>query len=121
FVPREAAPPRDVIAQIHDAGGIASVAHPGLLAHDEWIPDLVGAGLDAIEVFHTNHDDAATAHYRELASTHRLAISGGSDYHADETHGAVHPGSVSLPRDDYERLRRAAASRATASGWRVSS
>jgi len=106
FVPREGVPARQVIAQIHDAGGVASIAHPGVLAHDEWIPDLVDAGVDAIEAYHTDHDEAARAHYRAVAQTYGLAVSGGSDYHADETHGAVHPGSVSLPREEYERLRR---------------
>jgi 3',5'-nucleoside bisphosphate phosphatase len=104
YVARDGGAPAEVIARIHDAGGIASMAHPGLIAHDEWIPDLVRAGLDAIEAYHTDHDEAATARYRALAGQHNLAISGGSDYHADETHGSVRPGSVSLPRTDYDRL-----------------
>jgi predicted metal-dependent phosphoesterase TrpH len=43
FVPRLAATPEDVIARIHDAGGLASLAHPGLLGRDEWIPLFVNA------------------------------------------------------------------------------
>jgi 3',5'-nucleoside bisphosphate phosphatase len=109
FVAREGAEPADVIARIHDAGGIASLAHPGLLGRDAWIPDLAGAGLDAIEAYHTSHDEAATFHYRVIAERDGLAITGGSDYHADETHGAIRPGSTSLPREDYDRLRRSSA------------
>ena len=41
-----------------------------------------------------------------LAARLGLAVSGGSDYHGDESHGAAAPGSVSLPRDAYERLVR---------------
>jgi predicted metal-dependent phosphoesterase TrpH len=106
FMAREAAAPDEVIARIHDAGGLASMAHPGLVGRDEWIPGFVSAGLDAIEAYHSNHDPAATARYRAMAERLGLAVSGGSDYHADESHGAPHPGSVSLPREAYDRLVR---------------
>ena len=119
FVPREGAAPADVIARIHKAGGIASLAHPGLVGRDGWIPEFAAAGLDAIEAYHTDHDEAATSRYRAIADRLKLAITGGSDYHADESHGAVRPGSTSLPREDYERLT--ATARASASGSRVSS
>jgi predicted metal-dependent phosphoesterase TrpH len=121
FVAREGARPETVIARIHAAGGIASLAHPGLLGHDEWIHGLVDAGLDALEAHHSDHDEAATRRYREMAAALGVAVSGGSDYHADESHGAPNPGSVSLPPHDYDQLKRRAASRATASGSRVSS
>jgi hypothetical protein len=106
FVPRLAATPEDVIARIHDAAGLASLAHPGLLGRDEWIPLFVNAGLDALEAYHPEHDAVATARYTGLASRYGVQVSGGSDYHADPSHGAVGPGSVSLPRDAYERLVR---------------
>jgi predicted metal-dependent phosphoesterase TrpH len=106
FVARLAAPPEEVFARIHEAGGVASIAHPGLLGHDEWIPDFLAAGLDAIEAYHTKHDAERTRHYVELAARLGLAVSGGSDYHADETHGAVTPGSVSLPREAFDALVR---------------
>jgi predicted metal-dependent phosphoesterase TrpH len=110
FVPRESAPPADVIERVHEAGGIASIAHPGLVGHDEWIAPLAEAGLDAIEVYHTDHDRAATARYRALADRLNLLASGGSDFHGDPSHGATSPGAVTLPREDFDRL----AARATA-------
>jgi len=121
FIAREGATPERVFAQIHDAGGIASLAHPGLLRHDEWIGTLAASGLDALEAYHTNHDADAIARYRSIAQRLRLGISGGSDYHADESHGAPHPGSVSLPREAFDQLRDRATSRATASGAETSS
>ena len=105
FVPREGAGPEEVIARIHDAGGIASMAHPGLLKRDDWIPPLAEAGLDAIEAYHTDHGPDDTARYLALAAQLTLAVSGGSDYHADESHGAPRPGMTSLPREEFERLR----------------
>ena len=106
YVPRLAAPPREVFARIHEARGITSLAHPGLLGHDEWITDFASAGLDALEAYHSNHDAERTRHYLALAGRLGLGVSGGSDYHADETHGAITPGSVSLPRPAYDALVR---------------
>jgi 3',5'-nucleoside bisphosphate phosphatase len=106
FVPRAGAPPEEVFTRIHDAGGIASMAHPGLTGHDDWIDGFVAAGMDALEAYHTNHDAQATAHYVAMARQLRVAVSGGSDYHGDESHGAPHPGSVALPREAYDRLLR---------------
>ena len=106
FVPRRAATPEEVIGRIHDAGGLASLAHPGLLRRDAWIPRFVNAGLDALEAYHTEHDAAATARYTDLANRYGVLVSGGSDFHADPSHGAGGPGGVSLPRDAYERLVR---------------
>ena len=104
FVARGGATPAEVVSHIHAAGGIASMAHPALVRRDEWIAGFASAGLDAIEAYHTNHDEAATGHYRALAANLGLAVTGGSDYHADHSHGSPHPGSVSLAREDYERL-----------------
>jgi len=123
FVAREGPTPAEVIARIHDAAGIASLAHPGLLARDPSIALFAEAGLDALEAFHSEHDDATCARYIGLAARFGLGVSGGSDYHGTSSHGAARPGSVSLPVEYFEslRLRRRAASRATASGLRTSS
>ena len=121
FVAREGAAPDNVIAQVHAAGGVASLAHPGLLRRDEWIAGFASSGLDAIEAYHTNHDEEATGRYRSIAHRLGLSLSGGSDYHADDSHGSAHPGSVSLPAGAFDQLRDRATSRATASGSRTSS
>jgi predicted metal-dependent phosphoesterase TrpH len=104
FAPRVGAPPEEVITRIHEAGGLASVAHPGLLEHDEWLPSLVDAGLDAIEAYHSEHTGEMTARYLSLAAELGVAVSGGSDYHADDVHGGTSLGEVSLPKQAYARL-----------------
>ena len=106
FIPRLAAAPAEVFERIHASGGIASLAHPGLVKRDDWLPEFVASGLDALEVYHTNHDATATTRYRNEAIRLGLAVSGGSDFHGDDSHGSGHPGSVSLPRDDFERLKK---------------
>jgi predicted metal-dependent phosphoesterase TrpH len=106
YVPRQGASPADVIARIHDAAGLASLAHPGLLGHDEWIPGLVSDGLDALEAYHSEHDTATTARYVGLAASFGIAVSGGSDYHGDPAHGPARPGAVSLPPQAFAELSR---------------
>lgn len=121
FVARQGALPEEVIERIHDARGVASLAHPRLLARDEWIEGMVAADLDALEAYHSEHDSDSTARYLAMALRLGIAVTGGSDYHGDEAHGAAAPGHVSLPRDAYERLVRWATMRASASDSLTSS
>lgn len=108
FVPRVGAGPEQVIAEIHRAGGLASLAHPVLVKRDEWIPLFAAAGLDALEAFHSDHDESDTNRYLAFARDLNLLVTGGSDFHADAEHGGGGPGSVSLPREHFDRLKQRA-------------
>ena len=81
WVPKFKISALEAIELIHDAGGLAVMAHPGLNRTDELIPSLVRAGLDGLECFHTKHTPVVSAHYIRLAREHDLAITGGSDCH----------------------------------------
>ncbi|HEX4566190.1 MAG TPA: PHP domain-containing protein, partial [Vicinamibacterales bacterium] len=67
-VPRTGAPAAAVVKLIHDAGGLASLAHPGPSGRDDLIPALTANGLDALEARHIDHDAANEARYRRLAA-----------------------------------------------------
>jgi 3',5'-nucleoside bisphosphate phosphatase len=108
FVPRPGAPPGDVIDIVHAAGGLASLAHPGQTNVDARIAAYADAGLDAIEVYHPDHDRSDVDRYRDVAQRLKLLVTGGSDFHGDPDHGGE-PGAVALPMDDWIRLRDAAA------------
>ena len=107
FIARAGAPAEEIIGIIHTARGLASLAHPGQTGVDGRISAYVDSGLDALEAFHPDHDAAATARYRRLASDLKLLVTGGSDFHGDPAHG-WEPGAVMLPRDEWLRLRDAA-------------
>jgi predicted metal-dependent phosphoesterase TrpH len=121
FVPRVGVTPATVFDRVHDAGGLVSLAHPGLTRCDELIPDFVASGLDAIEAYHTKHDAETTARYRTLANRLGVAVTGGSDYHGDEAHGAAALGDVALPPDDFARLAALASSIERSTGKPVTS
>jgi predicted metal-dependent phosphoesterase TrpH len=104
FVPRRGPAPEAVLAVVRDAGGLVSLAHPGLTAMDHLIPRLAAAGLQALEVRHSDHDRATEDRYRHLAAELGLAVSGGSDYHGDVGHRAASLGRVTLAPEDFAAL-----------------
>lgn len=101
YIPRTGSSPADVVRLISKAGGVCSIAHPGLLNRDHLVPSLAKAGLAAIEVYHPEHDHSAQTHYRRLAAQHDLAVSGGSDFHGDDHRRASSLGSVGVPREAF--------------------
>jgi 3',5'-nucleoside bisphosphate phosphatase len=103
FVERDGAPPEEVIEIVHRAGGLTSLAHPGRTGVDARIAALKEAGLDALEVFHSDHTADDIARYAATARTLDLLITGGSDFHGDPAHG-VEPGRTSVPRNEWDRL-----------------
>jgi hypothetical protein len=103
FIERMGASPEDVIAIVHRAGGIISLAHPGRTRCDERIPGMREAGLDAIEVYHSDHDAEMTAFYLAMAGRLDLLITGGSDFHGEPGHG-IEPGASVLPEPEWGRL-----------------
>lgn len=107
FVPREGPSCEQVIELIHAAGGLASLAHPGKTGIDPRIPDLCAAGLDAIETFHSDHDEATRARYAALAAEQGVLVTGGSDFHGDPQQARA-PGSTTLPEEAWERVLAAA-------------
>lgn len=104
FVVRPGVPPADVITRIHDAGGLASLAHPGKMHVDTLVPAFVAAGLDAIEVYHPDHTPDDTARYLAMAHAHGLLVTGGSDYHGPGSGRTSGLGSVTLPADAFAAL-----------------
>jgi predicted metal-dependent phosphoesterase TrpH len=101
WVPRTGPTVVEVLTVLHESGAVASLAHPVLYRADHRIAEWAAAGLDAIEVFHSDHDREAAARYQAMAAELGLAISGGSDYHGD---GRVPLGGVTLPEAEFERL-----------------
>ena len=97
FVPRRGPSAAGVVEIIRAAGGVASLAHPGLTRRDDLIPELVRAGLAALEARHADHDAGTEARYRALAAAHGLAVTGGSDFHSEGDHHAGTPRTGGSP------------------------
>jgi 3',5'-nucleoside bisphosphate phosphatase len=104
YVPHRGPSPIEVVCAIVQAGGIASLAHPGPLNRDELIPELVAVGLAAVEAYHSAHDEQTRSRYLAVASEHGLAVTGGSDFHGLDVRRAEFFGRVGLPAADFSHL-----------------
>jgi len=97
---------------IKGAGGLSILAHPKTLKleRDEYLPfikDLKDKGLDALEVYSSDHDKDDFAFFNDIASKLDLGISGGSDYHGENKAGVqlgTGKGEFRLEREIYENL-----------------
>ena len=110
WVPKTKMSALESVELIHQAGGLAVMAHPGLNRSDEIIPALVEAGLDGIECFHTKHSTVMSERYLEIAEKHHLLVTGGSDCHGFSKNKPL-IGTVKLPYGHVERLHAARESR----------
>lgn len=110
WVPKSKMSARESVDLLHQAGGLAVMAHPGLNRTDDIIPALVEAGLDGIECFHTKHSTTMAERYLEIADRFHLLVTGGSDCHG---FSKVKPliGTVKLPYEHVEKLKAKVAAR----------
>lgn len=81
YVNRYKFTPNEAINMIKQAGGIAVLAHPGLIADQNLIPNIIDMGIKGLEVYYPEHDNEQTENYLNLARNHGLLITGGSDFH----------------------------------------
>lgn len=93
YVSPERIHPRQAIDWIHEAGGTAVLAHPGLYDDDALVAELIDYGLDGIEAYHSEHSPETEAKYARLAESNGLLITAGSDFHG-EREGIVYHAQI---------------------------
>jgi len=94
YVPYDKWKAADVLRAVRDAGGVSSLAHAVWYKDtDALIRSLAGSGLDAIEVFHPDHDPGHEERFSILARELSLATTAGSDFHGTPD-GRKRPGGV---------------------------
>ena len=111
FVPKHTLGLADAIRLVHDAGGIAILAHPGGAGVRSWLETLAALGLDGVEVRHPGHSAEDIARLGALADHLGLLPSGGSDWHGATTGPRV-LNVMRVPHEWLERQRERAGQRA---------
>lgn len=111
FVPSEKVDTIEAIGIIHDAGGIAVLAHPGQWTRHGVLLSLIRGGLDGLEVRHPSHAGWLVDYYRGLATDFALIRTGGSDFHGHRHEEARHIGRFGVSADELAQLRAARDSR----------
>ncbi|MEU3978564.1 PHP domain-containing protein [Streptomyces sp. NPDC026672] len=86
YVPKHETDPFEAIRLVKAAGGVTVFAHPAAAKRGRTVPEsaiaeMAAAGLDGIEVDHTDHDADARTRLRGLAAELGLLVTGSSDYH----------------------------------------
>jgi predicted metal-dependent phosphoesterase TrpH len=105
YVPTEKWQAAEVLAAVHEAGGVCSLAHSVWYRDAETlIAGLAAHGLDAVEVFHPDHGPAEEERFGNLARELGLAVTAGSDFHG-AVEGKKAPGGVSGDGRMLEALR----------------
>lgn len=107
YFPRFKLTPEDAIKLIKSARGVAALAHPARIPDLEAsvLPRLVIAGLQGLECYYGDYDDATVAHLLDLADQYGLIPTGGSDFHGPNMHPTPLGGRY-VPEEAAERLRR---------------
>ncbi len=88
YADREKLPVEDAIRIIHEADGLAVIAHPGMMPCNQettmQLLDLFASmGLDGIEVYYPTHSKSTRNRLLNLCLEKDLVVTGGSDYHGD--------------------------------------
>lgn len=111
-VPLEELQPRTAATWIREAGGVAALAHPGRFhggrfIWDQALVDLKEQGIQAIEVYYSEHAPQQEQTFLALAQRLGLAPCGGSDYHGKAKPGLTLGrgwGNLRVPRTCLEAL-----------------
>lgn len=81
YVPRTKLTPVEAVRMISSSGGVAVLAHPGLIKSQLPLDELITAGIAGLEAHHPAHNRELASYYDRLAREKGLIATGGSDYH----------------------------------------
>ncbi len=94
----------DVIEEIHNAGGIAVLAHPVMYDNFDEIDKYIEAGIDGIEVWHPSAGDEDIERLAGICKEHKLLMTGGSDFHGIYARKTVTLGTCLTPDEHLDKL-----------------
>ena len=96
--------PDTVLEAIHEAGGIAVLAHAGIYEDTTVLEKLVKSGLDGIEVWCPQHDEETTDALISFAKKNHLLAVGGSDFRGRNNRQCVTLGTYFTPEHNYNEF-----------------
>ncbi len=113
YVERYKISPVEAVRLVHEAGGLAVLAHPCLykISREELlglVRQMKEAGLDGIEALYSRNQGSDEEDFRRIAADFDLLLSGGSDFH-----GASKPdirigtgkGNLMIPYELLEKMK----------------
>lgn len=98
---------RDVIDEIHGAGGVAVLAHPSEYESTELMVELCEKNLiEGVELYHPRNDPEDMAGIKACCSHFNKIMTGGTDFHGCYSKTNCPLGSYLTPQDQYDLLRK---------------
>lgn len=94
----------DVIEEVHNAGGIAVLAHPSTFDNFDEIDKYIELGLDGIEVWYPTVTDEDIEKLSKICKKNKLLMTGGSDFHGIYGDKTVTLGSCTTPDEHMDKL-----------------
>lgn len=105
YIQRKTLTLKETINLIHEIGGIAVLAHPGILKEKEAIYSCINYGIDGIEVIHSKHTNEDIKTLLRIAKQNDLIITGGSDCHGKIINGDYLIGKYYINIDDIPQMK----------------
>ncbi len=94
---------QSVIEAIHEAGGVAVLAHPGRYTY-EFVERMISLGLDGLEVWCPENSEEQTEKYLKLAKSKKLLSLGGSNFRGMYSEKPLSVGSYITPDKQLDEL-----------------
>ncbi|MCC8073215.1 MAG: PHP domain-containing protein [Clostridiales bacterium] len=95
---------KEVIEEVHGAGGIAVLAHPAFFDNFDEIDSYIEMGLDGIEVWHPSATEANIEFLSGICKKNKLLMTGGSDFHGFYGNSTVTLGTCTTPDEHLDKL-----------------
>ncbi len=110
YVPLQYPDVHEVIARIHEAGGIAVLAHPGEYDSYALLKQLASSHeIDGVEVWHPQNKEGDEQTFVKIAQEYDLIMTGGTDFHGMYQTKRLPLGTCSTPDEQLEKLSRISA------------
>lgn len=104
LVPAKYPEPAEVINAIHEAGGVAILAHPGRFGSLDLAQSLIPMGIDGFEAWHPDNSEELTAEIIALAKKNGLLVIGGSDFRGMYSKRVISIGDYMTPDSNIKAL-----------------
>lgn len=95
---------KEVIDEIHGAGGVAVLAHPYKYNNIPELEKYTQYGLDGAEVWHPSANEENIEELSKLCKNHKLLLTGGSDFHGMYARYNVTLGACTTPDEHFDKL-----------------
>ncbi|MFH1619734.1 MAG: PHP domain-containing protein [bacterium] len=95
----------EAISAVRESGGLAVLAHPGVVMGVIDLPAWTAVGLGGLEVFYPVHSVSLMRRLMEAADKYGLVATGGTDYHGPGSDREARAG-IEVPDEIFEKMKK---------------